>query len=141
NKVFQKTLNEIKPDIVHSFDIHSAAIPILKFMNKHPKIEWVYSAVGSDLFYYQNDFLRRIDMIEVLNRIDYMFADCNRDYEIAKENGFKGEYLGTFPGGGRYEIQPHLLDFQEFSNRKIILIKGYENKFGRCINVLKALSQ
>jgi glycosyltransferase involved in cell wall biosynthesis len=67
-----------------------------------------------------------------------MFADCYRDYEIAKIYGFKGDFLGVFPGGGGFSF-----DFEEqiqpVHDRKIILVKGYQKLFGECIKVLKAI--
>jgi len=92
------------------------------------------------LFFYQNENKKLQDMKFVLPKLDYMFADCTRDYEIAKSHGFKGEYLGTFPTGGGYEFGFYDPYIKPFSQRKIILIKGYQHKFGRCNKVLAAVS-
>jgi len=137
--VFQQKLKEIQPDIVHSFELHSSCIPILEIMNKHPRIKWIYSCWGNDLFYYQNDQEKLIGIKAVFNRIDYMFTDCKRDSFIAEKRGFKGENLGTFPTGGGYELQYYNAQINKFEDRKIILIKGYQHIFGRCNNVLEAL--
>ncbi len=138
---FQKKFDEIQPDVVHSFEMHSACVPILEIMKKHPKIKWIYTTWGTDLFYYQNEPEKLKGIKAVFNRLDYMFADCTRDSLIAKELGFKGGYLGTFPGGGGYELHSSNSWLNEFQNRKTILVKGYQNKFGRCINVLEALKE
>ena len=137
--VFQKKLNEIQPDVIQSFEMHSACVPILGIMKNNPKIKWVYSAWGNDLFYYQNEPEKLKEIKAVFGRLDYMFADCTRDFLIAEKHGFKGEYLGTFPGGGGYDLSSSDPWVREFQNRKTILIKGYEHKFGRCNNVLEAL--
>ena len=137
--VFKKKLAEIKPDVVQSFEMHSACVPIAAEMKKHPEIKWIYSAWGNDLYFYQNEPEKLKGIKEVFTRLDYMFADCTRDFHIAKKYGFNGIYLGTFPGGGGYEFSPinHYLKARQ--NRDIILIKGYEHKFGRAITLLKAL--
>jgi len=137
--VFQKKFHEIQPDVVQSFEMHSACVPILGIMNNHPKIKWLYSAWGNDLFYYQNEPDKLKGIKAVFGRIDYMFADCTRDYLIAEKHGFKGKYLGTFPTGGGYDLSSSDPLVRDFQNRKTILIKGYEHKFGRCNNVLEAL--
>lgn len=137
--VFQKKLKEIQPDVIQSFEMHSACVPILGIMNKHPKIKWIYSAWGNDLFYYQNEPEKLKGIKAVFDRLDYMFADCTRDFLIAEKHGFKGEYLGTFPGGGGYDLSYSDPMVREFKDRDTILIKGYEHKFGRCNNVLDAL--
>nr|WP_284041154.1 glycosyltransferase [Polaribacter sp. Z022] len=68
-----------------------------------------------------------------------MHTDCFRDYKIAKNLGFVGEFLGVIPGGGGFK----LIEFEKFQKpiieRKIILVKGYEHEFGKALNVLKAL--
>jgi glycosyltransferase involved in cell wall biosynthesis len=136
--VLLRKIQEIKPDIIHSFEMHSACVPIVQIMKKNPSINWIYSSWGTDIFYYRNDSYRLEGMKEVFSNLDYMFSDCERDYNIAKNLGFNGVYLGTFPGGGGY----HFSNFNKFFekvNRKTILIKGYDRPFGRCINVLKAI--
>ncbi len=140
DQIFESKLLEIKPDVVHSFVMYSACVPILKVMKKHPEIKWIYSAWGNDLFFYQKENQKLRDMKCILPKLDYMFADCARDYQIAKSHGFKGGYLGTYPTGGGYEFEVYDPYIKPFSQRKIILIKGYQHKFGRCNKVLEALS-
>ncbi|MEO2070475.1 MAG: glycosyltransferase family 4 protein [Zunongwangia sp.] len=138
-KIFKNKLEEIKPDVVHSFVMYSACVPILGVMKKYNRIKWIYSAWGNDLFFYQNNPEYRRGMINVFPYLHYMFADCKRDYLIAKSLGYSSKYLGTYPTGGGY----HFDDYQAFINKKedrnIILIKGYQHKFGRCNSVLDSL--
>lgn len=136
---FQEILEEIQPDVVHSFEMYSSGVPILGIMRKNPEIKWIYTTWGTDLFYYQHDSEKMKGVKAVFERLDYMFADCARDALIAEKFEFKGYYLGTVPGGGGYELDSSNSLMAEFQNRKIILVKGYQNKFGRCINVLEAL--
>lgn len=138
DEFFEKKLIEIRPDIVHSFQINSSCIPILNIMETNPHIKWIYTAWGTDM-YLSHSIPHRLETIKkVLKRVDYMFSDCIRDYKIAKKLGFQGEYLGMFPGGGGYDFS-ELPPLESFENRKLILVKGYEDKYGKCISVLKAL--
>lgn len=137
--VFEKKFKELQPDVIQSFEMHSACVPILEIMKKHPAIKWIYSAWGNDLFYYQNEPDKLSDIKAVFERLDYMFADCTRDFIIAKKHGFKGEYLGTFPGGGGYNLDLSDPLVRPLIERRTILIKGYEHKFGRCNKVLESL--
>lgn len=139
-RVLLQKIIEIKPDVIHSFEIHSACVPVLKIMKKFSNIKWIYSSWGNDIFYFQNDLVKLEGMKEVFANLDYMFSDCKRDYNIARDLGFNGYYLGTFPGGGGYDFNV-LNELIVKDNRKIILIKGYEHQFGRCINVLKAIDK
>ncbi len=137
--IFQEKMAAIQPDVVQSFEMHSACVPILEVMKKYPEIKWIYSAWGNDLFYHQHNSKKLKGIKEVFTRLDYMFADCTRDFLIAKEYGFKGDYLGTHPTGGGYDLQSSNSLLYDLDNRKTILVKGYEHKFGRAINILKAL--
>ena len=72
----------------------------------------------------------------VLNRIDYLITDCKRDFKIAIENGFKGSFLGIFPGGGGFKT----MDVDLNKKLDFFLVKGYENELGKAVNVIKALN-
>ena len=141
NEALEKTILEIQPDIIHSFEMQSCSSRILKVMNKYPNVKWLYSCWGSDLYYYRQ-FSSHLKIIKkVLQRIDFLHTDCQRDFELAKELGFKGKFLGVIPGGTGYkinELEKYKLPIDE---RKVILVKGYENKFGRGLNVIKALEE
>lgn len=139
-----RLIPRIKPDIIHSLEMQSETYPLLevkqKLGSKFPK-PWIYSSWGSDLYYYRNqpEDCKRIR--SVLSQIDYYIADCQRDVDISRQFGFKGEVLGVFPGPGGFDINemrkwasPGLT-----SNRRVIALKGYEGLFGRSLVGLRAL--
>lgn len=139
-KEFEKVLQLVQPDVVHSIVLYISCTPILKVMQKHNTIPWMYSSWGSDLYYYRNVPKFKKDILRVLPHIDYLITDCKRDIEIAKSLGFKGEVLGTFPGGGGFDFEIYDKHIKTpILSRKIILVKGYQGRSGRCIEVLKAL--
>ena len=133
-------IREINPDVIQSFVLFSACAPILEVMKKNTQIKWIYSAWGNDLYYFQNEPEYLKDIKAVLPRVDYMFADCHRDYDIARKYGYSGEFLGVYPGGGGYDF-----DFEgnivPVPERKVILVKGYQKLFGECIKILQALEE
>lgn len=139
NQALEEIINKIKPDIIHSFEMQSCSYPILKTMNKFPKIKWIYSCWGSDLYYYKDFKSHNKKINNVLKRVNFLLTDSKRDYYLAKELSFEGRHLGVIPGGAGYVLD----DFEKYkldiSDRKIILVKGYQHKFGRAINVIKAL--
>lgn len=137
---FENYLNEIQPDVVHSFALYLSCSPIIEVMEKNPTQKWIYSSWGSDLFYFQNEPNYLKDIKRVLPRINYLFTDCKRDYEIAKQYGFTGEFLGVFPGGGGFELNEMETYKLPVSQRKTILIKGFQGRSGRAIPVLKAIA-
>ncbi|MDW8849244.1 glycosyltransferase [Flavobacterium sp. MMLR14_040] len=141
NETLEEILLEIQPDIVHSFEMQGCSYPILKIMNKFNKIKWIYSCWGSDLYYYKNFKSHYSKIKNVLKRIDYLITDCERDYVIAKDLGFVNSFLGVIPGGAGFKIEELQSSKLPVSERKIILIKGYEHNFGRGLNVVKAIEQ
>lgn len=138
-RVFENCLKTIKPDLVHSFVMYLGAAPIYPVMQNNTQISWLYSSWGSDLFYYRNDQFEKYRMKEVLPKIDYLITDCQRDYEIAKNHGFIGEFLGVLPGGGGIDYNKYKGNIEEFPERSVISVKGYQGKHGKCIEVLRAL--
>jgi glycosyltransferase involved in cell wall biosynthesis len=139
NEALEKIILEIQPDIIHSFEMQSCSYPILKTMKKYPAIKWLYSCWGSDLYHYQQfpSHLKKIK--QVLQRVDFLHTDCQRDYILAQQLGFAGEHVGVIPGGTGYkleELQSYKLPIDE---RKVLLVKGYEHHLGRGLNIVKAL--
>lgn len=143
NEALEKIINEIQPDVIHSFEMQHCSYPIIKTMKKFPKIKWIYSCWGSDLYYYKDFKNHKKKIIEVLKRVNYLHTDCERDYKLALQLGFKGKHTGVIPGGTGYileELQKFKLSISS-QQKKIILVKGYEHQFGRGLNVVKALEQ
>jgi glycosyltransferase involved in cell wall biosynthesis len=137
----EKIILEIKPDIIHSFEMQSCSYPILETMKKYKNINWIYSCWGSDLFYYQKLNEHNVKIKQVLKRIDFLHTDCFRDYNIAKNLGFGGIHIGPIPGGSGYKLDDLRIIKQPLDSRNVILVKGYQHLFGRGLVVLKALMQ
>jgi len=139
-EVFKEKLEIIQPDIVHSFALYVSCTPILETM-KQSKIPWVYSSWGSDLFYFKDVPKYRKDIEVVLPELEYLFTDCHRDQHLAKSLGFSGVSLGVFPGGGGFPLHEIETYKKPIKDRTIILVKGYQGRSGRAIQVLKALKK
>jgi glycosyltransferase involved in cell wall biosynthesis len=139
NEALEKIILEIQPNIIHSFEMQSCSYPILKTMQKHPNLKWIYSCWGNDLFYYQqfSEHLKKIK--KVLQRVDFLHTDCQRDLVLAQQLGFVGRHVGVIPGGTGYPIESLGVYKVPINQRKIILVKGYEHILGRGLNIVKAL--
>lgn len=141
NEALESIISKIKPDIIHSFEMQHCSYPIIKAMQQFPEIKWIYSCWGNDIYYYQNFKKHKAQIKNVLKRVNYLHTDCMRDFGLAKSLGFNGKHLGVIPGGTGYKIH-ELQQFKiPFSQRKTILVKGYEHIFGRGLSVVKALQQ
>ena len=132
---------DIKPDVVHSFEMQSQSYPLLKVLKKEKTFKWIYSCWGSDLFLYQNDKNHLPKIKAVLKKVDYAFFDCHRDENLAINLGFKGKSLGVFPGGGGYQLEQYKEYIKPINQRNLIIIKGYQNWAGRALIALEAVEK
>ncbi|WP_119793013.1 glycosyltransferase family 4 protein [Flavobacterium anhuiense] len=135
--VFEKIIEDLKPDIVHCFEMKLAGMPILDILEKKDNIKFIYSSWGSDMYAYQELGLSKNEVESFLTRVDFLITDCKRDYKIAGENGFKNTFLGVFPGNGGIYFEKEFI--KETADRNIILIKGYEDGVGKAIKVIESL--
>ncbi|UOX34026.1 glycosyltransferase [Flavobacterium sediminilitoris] len=141
NEKLVQLLEEIKPDLVHSFEMHSCSSPILRTMQENPKIKWLYSCWGSDIYKYQEIPFYLPKIKKNLARINYLHTDCLRDYKLAQKLGFKGVHMEIIPGGGGFKLELFQDYFKSLEERKIILVKGYQHHVGRGLQIVKALEQ
>jgi|GEM_PF-281538 len=137
-----KTINKVKPDIIHSMEFQAAGYLVLeakkKFNGKFPT--WIATNWGSDIYFFGQLKEHQPRIKEILKECDYYASECNRDVCLAKNLGLKGQPLPVLPNGGGYELEK----FSEWrqtppSKRKTILLKGYQNIFGRALVGVKAL--
>lgn len=133
---FAKAYQETQPDIVHCFEMQLAGLPILSVIQDLP-VPLIYSSWGSDLFDFKRLGVSQEEATAFLKRTDYLITDCKRDQDIAIENGFKGTFLGVFPGNGGLDVdESHIMSV---ADRNTIIVKGYEDGVGKASVVLKAL--
>jgi glycosyltransferase involved in cell wall biosynthesis len=137
-KTFEQNLLEIEPDIVHSFELQISCIPILSIMLKYKKVKWIYSSWGSDVYYFEKLNIEEKIFRQILQRINFLISDCNRDYEIVKKIGFKNQFLGVFPGNGGIDFPIDQSQLTEPKDRDVIVIKANNEGVGRGIEILKS---
>ncbi|WP_282069509.1 glycosyltransferase family 4 protein [Olleya namhaensis] len=136
SSAFHKALESIQPDIVHCFEMQLAGLPILSIMEQN-KTPFIYSSWGSDVFYFEQLGVSKSGLQRFYNRVNYLITDCNRDYNLAMQNGYVNQFLGVFPGNGGLTIDDSKIN--PFDKRPLILIKGYDDGVGKASKVLDAL--
>ena len=135
----KELIKQIKPDLVHSLEMQSESYPLIK-VRKKIHFKWAYSCWGNDVFFYKDLDAHKFKINEVIALLDYCFLECERDKKLIKSINNTTKVLGTkFPGGGGYKINKYKTHSKPLKERKLIIIKGYEHKFGRALSVLKAL--
>ena len=118
-----------------------AGLLYLELHNKYKKINWICTNWGSDLYLFSQLESYSKKLTKLIKSIDYYSAECTRDYEIAKKLGFKGSFLPCIPNGGGFDIDAiqKLRLKNNYKQRKIILIKGYQSIVGRALDIIKVL--
>ncbi|MBW3609211.1 MAG: glycosyltransferase family 4 protein, partial [Actinobacteria bacterium] len=142
-----RVISSLRPDVVHSLEMQHAAYLTLesrRLLGGDRFPPWVYSCWGSDIFY----FGRRADHSErvqaVLAACDYLITDCERDRRLAPELGFRGTFLGVFPGPGGFHVE-RMRQLRSSpapaSTRRVIALKGYHDDrwVGRALVALEAV--
>ena len=145
-----RLIEEIKPDIIHSLEFQNGGYLVLdakrKFLKRSKNNErfptWIATNWGSDIFLFgrRPDHKKKIQAL--LKECDYYSCECQRDIELAKKFGFNGKYLPVIPNAGGFDldtIEKNKID-RKTSDRRVILLKGYQGWAGRALVGLDAIA-
>ena len=142
NKEFERFIQEVNPDLVHSFELQNSCTQISPTMNRNRKLQWICSSWGKDLFNYKDSPNYRKQIQRIFTRLNYLITDCQRDIDLAKNFEFKNKLLGSFPRGGGIDNDKYRNFINKpASERRTILVNGIQGKFGNAIAVIKALEE
>lgn len=133
----RKLIQKIEPDIVHVVEFQHAGYVLLRALarpltNKRPLI--MASNYGSDIYWFQRYASHKTKISALLSATDHYTSECERDIGLAGALGFKGNSTLIPNTGG---ISEDLINakggLSPASERNLILIKGYQNKFGQAL--------
>ena len=133
--LLSKELQSVEYDYVHALELQGAGYLIANSFSQKPhkksRIQFIATNWGSDIYHFARipEHLKQIK--QVLITADRYSAECLRDYELARNLGFKGVELPCIPNAGGFEIESNIIKLKKPSKRKGILIKGYGGEFGR----------
>ena len=143
-----------KPDAIHLLGLGvnwvNQGLPLLRIKERLGGFPcpWVYSSWGTDLDYFGRDPENQEGVKAVLGEVDVFVSECERDYRLAKELGFKGRFADYFPafGGTRLEEVNGYRSLGKSSERRLILIKGRDHvnggdPVGRAMTIMRALAR
>ena len=147
-KFLQRKINSINPDLIHTLETQFAGYLLLdvkeKFFKEAAFPKWWHTNWGSDFYLFANLPFHRGKIMNILKNINYYSCESIRDNLIAKQLGYLGEALSTYPNTGGFDInyvKNLIKNAPTTSNRKIILIKGYQGWAGRSLFILAALKK
>jgi len=132
----------LKPDIIHSLEIQHAGYLALRV---HDMIgrnfpAWIATNWGSDIYLFGKLPEHQQLIRGVLENCDYYSCECERDVQLARDMGFQGKVLPVLPNAGGIPIE-YEMSFRQpgpVSQRKTIVLKGYQNWAGRALVAFQA---
>jgi glycosyltransferase involved in cell wall biosynthesis len=143
-KLLADVINKIQPDVIHSMELQTESyqlLEVLRLLGGKFSIPWIVTTWGSDIYYFKQ-FPDHLDKIrEVLCKCDCLIPDCTRDVVLARELGFHGSVPFVLPAAGAYPVAEmrSLISAGSASNRRLIMLKGYQGWAGRALNALEAI--
>ncbi len=132
----------LKPDIIHSLEIQHAGYLTLRARNIIGKNfpSWIATNWGSDIYLFGKLPEHQQLIRDVMQSCDYYSCECERDVQLGREMGFQGKVLPVLPNAGGVHIE-HEMKFRQpgpISDRKIVILKGYQNWAGRALVAFQA---
>lgn len=112
-----------------------------RFRGKFPP--WIVTNWGSDIYLFGRLKEHEPKIREVLAACDYYSCECQRDVYLAEVYGFKGRIFPVFPNTGGFDLKfvSQLRHPGLVSERRSIMLKGYQNWTGRALVGLRALKR
>lgn len=142
-KWLARTIRNLKPDIVHSLEFQNAGYLCLhaKKIMGDDFPTWIATNWGSDIYLFSQLKGHHDKIKSILHEADFYSAECSRDYDLAHNLGMIAKELPVIPNSGGMHLEKisSMRQNARPSQRKMLLIKGYQTIFGRALTALKAL--
>lgn len=137
-----KIFNSASFTHVHAIEFQGAGY----LLNQVPKFlldksKTILTNWGSDIFYFRKLPHHATLIRKSLALADYYSAECERDYDLAREFGFIGRALPCIPNAGGLDLEKYRSTAIPPSQRNQLIIKGYGGTFGRADIPINLLAQ
>jgi hypothetical protein len=130
---------------VHSLEIQHAGYLTLAATAfvKSQFPTWIVTNWGSDIYLFGKIPQHQEKIQQVLQACDYYSCECQRDVQLANDFGFNKTVLPVFPNTGGFDLNKlaKIRGRVLTSERKIIMLKGYQHWAGRALIGLHALAE
>jgi hypothetical protein len=144
-KALSKILRDTSFDFIHALELQGAGYLVDSLdvqLLRNPSL--IVTNWGSDIYFFKKfpDHEKRIKSL--LAKADYYSAECERDYQLARNLNFSGIDLPCIPNAGGFDLVTSPQEISLPSHRKQILIKGYGGIFGRAdlpISILESVAE
>jgi hypothetical protein len=139
----RQCIQRFEPSLVHSMEVQLAGYLCLETARRMGRRfpPWILSNWGSDIALFRKLADHRDRIRRVCERIDYYMAECARDQQVARDNGYRGPTLPVLPASGGVDVAALASQVRvPPSERRTILVKGYHGWSGRALLALSAVA-
>jgi glycosyltransferase involved in cell wall biosynthesis len=143
----KRYVNKVKPDLVHTLETQGAGYlfsALRKTSLEIQNLKWWHTNWGSDIQIFSKMKSHQGLIRGVLSQANYYSCECSRDVQLAHDWGFNGEVLPVYPNTGGFkmeEIDQLRASAENTSNRKYIMLKGYNGWAGRALVAIRSLGR
>ncbi len=140
-----RAIKRLKPDVIHAMEMQAAGYLTVaaKERIKGEVPPSVITNWGSDIYLFGRLKEHETRIRRTLGAFDYYSCECQRDVNLARVYGFKGKILPVFPNSGGFDLDKIALIRQPgpISQRRSIMLKGYQHWAGRALVGVRALER
>lgn len=130
--------SSFRPALVHVLEFQNAGYAFLKARKLSPALastRLLLTPYGSDMYWFMRFPRHKRLLRQLVRSATAMSCECLRDEKLASSLGFQGQFMPRVPAFGSISINA---DSQSLPRNKI-MVKGYQNRWGRASNAVKAL--
>ena len=114
---------------IHCLEIQHAGYLLLEIKSDSlANVQIICTNWGSDIYFFSQFASHQNKIKELLNLIDLYAAECQRDYELARNLGFRGKELPLIPNSFKFNI--NAANQKDVSAKSQIIVKCYGETFG-----------
>jgi hypothetical protein len=142
-RLVRNLIQKLKPDLIHVVEFQHAGYILLRALSKpfpgqRPKV--MSSNYGSDIYWFRKFPNHKRKISALLKVTNHYTSECARDITLAKELGFNGtSTLIPNTGGVSEELLARDQNGSDASSRRLLVLKGYQNKFGQALQGVGSL--
>lgn len=139
-----RLIDSLKPDLIHSLEFQHCGYSVLsaKEYTSGAFPKWLATNWGSDIYYFVNKEEHKEMIKNLLHSADFYSCECHRDVDIVRALGYKNVVMPVIPNTGGIDIEDAAIRRSRLapSQRKSILVKGYQSFAGRALTALDAIA-
>lgn len=140
-----RLIRRLRPDVVHSLEFQAGGYLCLqaKRLLGADFPTWIATNWGSDLYLFGRLPAHRERIAAVLDGCDFYSCECERDVGLARSLGLRAPVLPVIPNSGGFDLDEALAlrSAAPTSQRRVVVLKGYQHWAGRALVGLRALER